>query len=124
MGLTAPETTVLVGGLRSLGATYDGSSLGALTGRPGVLTNEWFANLLDIGTTWKATDDTAQVFEGRDGTGAVRWTASRADLVFGSNSILRALAEVYAADDAREKFVHDFVRAWDKVMTADRFDLR
>ena len=123
LGLSAPETTVLVGGLRSLGATYDGSSLGVLTSRPGVLSNEWFANLLDISTTWKATDDTAQVFEGRDGSGEVRWTASRADLVFGSNSILRALAEVYASDDAQEKFVRDFVAAWDKVMTADRFDL-
>jgi catalase-peroxidase len=122
--LSAPEMTVLVGGLRVLGANYDESKLGVLTATPGVLTNDFFVNLLDMGTTWHPTAEDATTFEGRDaGTGEVRWTGSRADLVFGSNSELRALAEVYASDDAREKFVTDFVAAWDKVMNADRFDL-
>ncbi|MBI1365665.1 MAG: catalase/peroxidase HPI [Alphaproteobacteria bacterium] len=121
--LTAPEMTVLVGGMRVLGANYGGSKHGVFTRRPGVLTNDFFANLLDMGTQWSATDD-ENVFEGRDRkTGALKWTASRADLVFGSNSELRALAEVYAQDDAGEKFVHDFIAAWTKVMNADRFDL-
>ncbi|MFF3262147.1 catalase/peroxidase HPI [Streptomyces sp. NPDC002932] len=121
--LTAPELTVLVGGLRVLGANYQQSSLGVLTETPGALTNDFFVNLLDLGTTWKATSEDATTFEGRDASGKVRWTGSRADLVFGSNSELRAVAEVYASDDAKEKFVKDFVAAWDKVMNLDRFDL-
>ncbi len=122
--LSAPEMTVLVGGLRVLGANYDGSKLGVFTATPGSLTNDFFVNLLDMGTTWKPTSGDANTFEGRAAaTGELRWTGSRADLVFGSNSELRALAEVYASDDAKEKFVHDFVAAWAKVMNADRFDL-
>jgi catalase-peroxidase len=122
--LSAPEMTVLVGGLRVLGANYQQSSLGVFTETPGMLTNDFFVNLLDLGTTWKPTSEDAETFEGRDdGTGKVKWTGSRVDLVFGANSQLRALAEVYASDDAREKFVHDFVAAWDKVMNLDRFDL-
>ncbi len=123
LNLSAPEMTVLVGGLRVLGANYQGSSLGVLTANPGSLTNDFFVNLLDLGTTWKPTDD-ANTFEGRDAaTGEAKWTGSRVDLVFGSNSELRALAEVYASDDAKDKFVTDFVAAWDKVMNLDRFDL-
>ncbi|WP_406447980.1 catalase/peroxidase HPI [Streptomyces sp. NBC_00876] len=122
--LSAPELTVLVGGLRVLGANHQQSSLGVLTTTPGSLTNDFFVNLLDLGTTWQATSQDASTFEGRDAaTGEVKWTGSRADLVFGSNSELRALAEVYASDDAKEKFVKDFVAAWDKVMNLDRFDL-
>jgi catalase-peroxidase len=122
--LSAPEMTVLVGGLRVLGANYQQSPLGVLTATPGSLTNDFFVNLLDMGTTWNATSQDATTFEGRDaGTGEVKWTGSRVDLVFGSNSELRALAEVYASDDAKEKFVTDFVAAWDKVMNLDRFDL-
>lgn len=122
--LSAPETTALVGGLRVLGATHQQSSLGVLTETPGKLTNDFFVNLLDLGTTWKATSADQTTFEGRDAaTGEVKWTGTRADLVFGSNSELRALAEVYASDDAKEKFVKDFVGAWDKVMNLDRFDL-
>jgi catalase-peroxidase len=122
--LSAPEMTVLVGGLRVLGANYDGSKLGVFTATPGSLTNDFFVNLLDMGTTWQPTSDDANTFEGRDAvTGELKWTGSRADLVFGSNSELRALAEVYASDDAKEKFVHDFAAAWNKVMNADRFDL-
>ncbi|WP_019812320.1 catalase/peroxidase HPI [Saccharomonospora halophila] len=121
--LSAPETTVLVGGLRVLGANHDSSSLGVFTDTPGSLTNDFFANLLDMGITWKPTSEDAQTFEGRDASGAVKWTGSRVDLVFGSNSELRALAEVYAADDAKDMFVRDFVAAWDKVMNLDRFDL-
>ncbi|MEU0335138.1 catalase/peroxidase HPI [Streptomyces sp. NPDC006193] len=122
--LSAPEMTVLVGGLRVLGANHGRSQLGVLTRTPGVLTNDFFVNLLDLGTTWKATSEDGTTFEGRDAsTGEVKWAGSRADLVFGSNSELRALAEVYAADDAKEKFVRDFVAAWDKVMNLDRFDL-
>ncbi|MFI7132504.1 catalase/peroxidase HPI [Nonomuraea sp. NPDC050153] len=122
--LSAPELTVLVGGLRVLGANYQQSTLGVLTATPGSLTNDFFVNLLDLGTTWKATSEDANTFEGRDdATGEVKWTGTRADLVFGSNSELRALAEVYASDDAKEKFVTDFVAAWDKVMNLDRFDL-
>ena len=116
--------TVLVGGLRVLGANYQQSPLGVFTAAPGSLTNDFFVNLLDMGTTWKPAAGDASTFEGRDAaTGAVKWTGSRADLVFGSNSELRALAEVYASDDAREKFVNDFVAAWAKVMDLDRFDL-
>jgi catalase-peroxidase len=122
--LSAPELTVLVGGLRVLGANYDGSKLGVLTTTPGSLTSDFFVNLLDMGTTWHATSEDANRFEGRDAaTGEVKWTGSRADLVFGSNSELRALAEVYASDDAKQKFVTDFVAAWNKVMNLDRFDL-
>ena len=122
--LTAPQLTALVGGLRVLGANYDGSQHGVFTDKVGVLSNDFFVNLLDMGTVWKAVDETAQVFEGRDRkTGAVKYTATRNDLVFGSNSVLRALAEVYASADAQEKFVRDFVAAWTKVMNLDRFDL-
>ncbi|MFF8861215.1 catalase/peroxidase HPI [Streptomyces sp. NPDC015139] len=122
--LSAPEMTVLVGGLRVLGANHQGTQLGVLTKTPGVLTNDFFVNLLDLGTTWKATSEDQSAFEGRDAaTGELKWAGSRADLVFGSNSELRALAEVYASDDAKEKFVEDFVAAWDKVMNLDRFDL-
>ncbi|MEA2217670.1 MAG: catalase-peroxidase [Solirubrobacteraceae bacterium] len=122
--LSAPEMTVLVGGLRVLGANSGQSALGVLTETPGSLTNDFFANLLDLGTAWTPTSDDAGTFEGRDvATGEVRWTGTRVDLVFGSNSELRALAEVYASDDAREKFVRDFVAAWVKVMDLDRFDL-
>ncbi|GAA2454848.1 catalase/peroxidase HPI [Actinomadura vinacea] len=121
--LSAPEMTVLVGGLRVLGANHKQSQLGVLTTAPGSLTNDFFVNLLELGTTWKPTSEDAETFEGRDATGEVKWTGSRVDLLFGSNSELRALAEVYASDDAREKFVHDFVSAWDKVMNLDRFDL-
>jgi catalase-peroxidase len=127
LNLSAPEMTVLVGGLRVLGANSGQSPLGVLTSTPGALTNDFFANLLDMDIAWKATavsDSDAESFEGRDRrSGEVRWTASRVDLVFGSNSELRALAEVYASDDAEEKFVHDFVAAWDKVMNLDRYDL-
>ncbi|MFF2043691.1 catalase/peroxidase HPI [Kitasatospora sp. NPDC058170] len=124
LNLSAPELTVLVGGLRVLGANHQGTSLGVLTTAPGTLTNDFFVNLLDLGTVWKATSADANTFEGRDAaTGEVRWTGSRADLVFGSNSELRAVAEVYASDDAKEKFVRDFVAAWVKVMELDRFDL-
>ncbi|MFC4333400.1 catalase/peroxidase HPI [Streptomyces andamanensis] len=122
--LSAPEMTVLVGGLRVLGANHQRSSLGVLTATPGVLTNDFFVNLLDLGTQWRAVSADAGTFEGYDpATGEVRWTGSRADLVFGSHSELRALAEVYASDDAKEKFVADFVAAWTKVMNLDRFDL-
>ncbi|NEW74275.1 catalase/peroxidase HPI [Streptomyces rhizosphaericus] len=121
--LSAPEMTVLVGGLRVLGANHNGSKHGVLTETPGKLTNDFFVNLLDLGTTWKSTSEDQTTFEGRDASGAVKWTGTRADLVFGSNSELRALAEVYASDDAKEKFVHDFVAAWVKVMNLDRFDL-
>jgi catalase-peroxidase len=121
--LSAPEMTVLVGGLRVLGANQGGSDTGVLTRGPGRLTNDFFVNLLDMGTTWKAVDDAQETFEARDDAGNVVWTGSRVDLVFGSNSELRALAEVYASDDAREKFAHDFAAAWTKVMELDRFDL-
>ncbi len=122
--LTAPEMTVLVGGLRVLGANFGRSQHGVLTKRPETLTNDFFSNLLDMGTQWKPVSDANDVFEGRDrATGQVRWTGTRVDLVFGSNSQLRALSEVYAQDDAKAKFVADFVAAWNKVMNADRFDL-
>ncbi|RNC95026.1 MAG: catalase/peroxidase HPI [Oricola sp.] len=122
--LTAPEMTVLVGGMRALGANAGQSSHGVLTDRPGTLTNDFFVNLVDMGTTWSPVSDKQDVFEGRDAaTGAVKWTGTRVDLVFGSNSQLRALAELYAQNDAKEKFVADFVAAWTKVMNADRFDL-
>ncbi|WP_295919951.1 catalase/peroxidase HPI [uncultured Xanthomonas sp.] len=122
--LTAPEMTVLVGGLRVLGANSGQSAHGVFTDRPGVLSNDFFANLLDMGTEWKATSEMKDVYEGRDRkNGAVKWTGTRADLVFGSNSVLRAVAEVYASTDAQAKFVRDFVAAWTKVMQLDRFDL-
>ena len=117
--------TALVGGMRAMGANFDGSSTGVLTDRPGALTTDFFVNLLDMGTTWHPVCPREEAFEGRDrATGKARWKASRVDLAFGSNSELRALAEVYAADDAKEKFVRDFVAAWTKVMELDRFDLR
>jgi catalase-peroxidase len=122
--LSAPEMTVLVGGMRALGANYNGSGHGVFSSEKDALTNEFFVHLLDMSTEWKATSDTKEEFEGKDReTGEVKWTATRADLIFGSNSELRALAEVYASNDAKEKFVHDFVSAWDKVMNLDRFDL-
>ena len=122
--LTAPELTVLVGGLRSLNANYDGSAHGILTSTPGQLTNDFFINLLDMKTAWKATSQDKELYEGQDrNTGATKWTATRADLVFGSNAELRAIAEVYASADAKEKFAYDFVAAWNKVMNLDRFDL-
>ena len=125
LSLTSPEMTVLVGGLRVLGANHQQSAHGAFTEAPGTLTNDFFVNLLDLDTTWTSVDGEGQVFEGRAAaTDEVKWTGTRADLVFGSNSELRAVAEVYASDDAKEKFVHDFVAAWDKVMTLDRFDLK
>jgi catalase-peroxidase len=123
LNLSAPEMTVLVGGLRVLGANTGGSPVGVFTSRPGSLTNDFFVNLLQLGTTWKPTSDDAEIFEARDATGAVSWTGSRVDLVFGSNSELRAVAEVYASDDAKEKFVRDFVAAWVKVMNLDRYDV-
>ncbi|MFH8727720.1 catalase/peroxidase HPI [Streptomyces termitum] len=122
--VSAPELTVLVGGLRVLGITQPQTALGVLTEHPGTLTNDFFVNLLDLGTTWSAVSGDANTFEARDAAGEVKWTGTRADLVFGSNSELRALAEVYASDDAKEKFVADFVAAWTKVMDLDRFDLR
>ena len=122
--LSAPEMTALVGGLRVLKANSGQSDYGVFTKRPGTLTNDYFVNLLDMDTEWKPTTDAADTFEGRCRTkGDSKWTASRVDLVFGANSELRALAEVYASDDAKEKFVRDFVAAWDKVMSLDRFDV-
>jgi catalase-peroxidase len=122
--LTAPELTVLVGGMRVLNANFDQSKHGVFTSRPEALTNDFFLNLLDLGTTWKASSDSQDVFEGRDRkTGELKWTGTRVDLIFGSNSELRALAEVYGCEDSQEKFVQDFVAAWNKVMNLDRFDL-
>ena len=122
--LTAPEMTVLVGGMRVLNTNYDRSSLGVFTNRPETLTNDFFVNLLDMGTAWQATSEAEDTFEGRDrGTGELKWTGSRFDLVFGSNSQLRAIAEVYASNDAQQKFAEDFAAAWGKVMNLDRFDL-
>jgi catalase-peroxidase len=125
LNLTAPEMTVLVGGLRALNANTKQSSVGVLTSKPGVLTNDFFVNIVDMATEWVPTDDTEELFEGKDRvTGASKWKGSRVDLVFGSNSQLRAVSEVYAADGAQEKFARDFVAAWNKVMNADRFDLK
>jgi catalase-peroxidase len=122
--LTAPEMTVLVGGMRVLGTNVDGSKHGVFTKRPGALTNDFFVNLLDMRTAWKAASATNELFEARDaGTNELEWTATRVDLVFGSNAQLRAIAEVYAASDATAKFVTDFVAAWTKVMNLDRFDV-
>ena len=124
LGLTAPELTVLIGGLRALGANHGGSKHGVFTDKPGALTNEFFVNLLDMGTEWKPAQTAENVYEGHDrASGALKWTATANDLVFGSNSVLRAVAEVYAQDDAKGKFVEDFVTAWVKVMNSDRFDL-
>ena len=123
--LSAPEMTVLVGGLRVLDGNYDHSRHGVFTNNVGTLNNDFFVNLLDMSTSWKAIDDTQEIFEGRDRkTGSVKWTATRADLIFGSHSELRAIAEVYASSDAKEKFVKDFISAWDKVMNLDRFELK
>jgi len=122
--LTPPELNVLIGGLRVLGANFDGSRHGVFTDRVGVLSNDFFVNLLDMSTVWKATDATAELFEGCDrASGEVKYTGTRVDLVFGSNSVLRALAEVYASSDAKQRFVEDFMAAWTKVMNLDRFDL-
>ena len=124
MTLTAPEMTALVGGMRVLNTNFDGSQHGVFTHTPGVLTNDFFANLIDFGTTWSANSDAQNVFEGRDrATGAIKWTGTRVDLIFGSNSELRAIAEVYACEDGKDRFAHDFVAAWNKVMSLDRFDL-
>jgi catalase-peroxidase len=122
--LSAPEMTVLVGGMRMLGTNAGGARHGVFTSKPETLSNDFFVNLLDMHTEWKPASDAKDVFEGRDRkTGKVKWTGTRVDLVFGSNSQLRALAEVYAGSDAKEKFVHDFVAAWNKVINLDRFDL-
>jgi catalase-peroxidase len=122
--LTAPEMTVLMGGMRVLKTNIGGSQHGVFTKRPEALTNDFFVNLLDMGTQWKAVSDDKDVFEGRDrNTGELKWTATRLDLIFGSNSQLRALAEVYGSKDSRDKFLRDFVAAWNKVMNLDRFDL-
>lgn len=122
--LTAPEMTVLIGGMRVLNANYGQSQHGVFTSRPESLTNDFFVSLLDMSTTWKAKDKEKNVFEGRDrATDELKWTATRVDLIFGSNSQLRAIAEVYACEDAQEKFLQDFVSAWNKVMNADRFDI-
>ncbi len=124
LGLTAPEMTVLIGGMRVLGAIFGKSNTGVFTKNPGKLTNDFFVNLLDMGTEWKAVSEDNEMFEGyKRGSEELQWTASRVDLVFGSNSQLRALTEVYAQDDAKQKFVDDFIAAWHKVMNADRFDL-
>jgi catalase-peroxidase len=124
LNLSAPEMTVLLGGLRALGANAGGSAHGVLTGRPGTLSNDFFVNLLDMSTEWKTSASAENVYEGRDrASGEVKWTATAADLIFGSNSQLRAISEVYASADASEKFARDFVAAWDKVMNLDRFDL-
>jgi catalase-peroxidase len=124
MTLTAPEMTVLLGGMRAMGANYDGSKHGVFTDKTGQLTNDYFVNLLSMDTKWEATSETKETFEGSDRkTEEKKWTATRVDLIFGSNSELRALAEVYAASDANEKLVNDFVKAWVKVMELDRYDL-
>ncbi len=124
LGLTAPEMTVLVGGMRAMNANADQSRHGIFTARPGALTTDFFVNLLDMGTVWSAVSDASEVFEGRDRkTGELKWTGTRVDLVFGSNSQLRALAEVYASNGAEAAFVQEFVAAWTKVMNADRVDL-
>ena len=125
MGLTAPEMTALVGGMRVLDTNFDNSNHGVFTKKPGTLTNDYFTNLLDMNTTWKETDKSEQKFVGTDRkTNKVKWKGTRVDLIFGSNSQLRALAEVYACDDSQDKFITDFISAWVKVMNADRFDLK
>jgi catalase-peroxidase len=123
--LTAPELTVLVGGMRALNTNFDGSAHGVFTDRPGVLTNDFFINLLDMRTAWKPATEDRELYQGYDrATGKPTWTGTRVDLLFGSNAELRAVAEVYASADAKEKFVKDFVAAWNKVMNLDRFDLK
>jgi catalase-peroxidase len=123
--LSAPEMTVLVGGMRVLGANYDGSNHGVFTQNVGSLTNDFFVNILDLRTKWSSANEAQDVFEGKDRTtGQVKWTGTRADLIFGSNTELRAIAEVYGCNDSKEKFVHDFVSAWTKVMNLDRFDVK
>ena len=123
--LTAPEMTVLIGGMRVLNANYKKLKHGVFTDKPGTLSNDFFVNLLDMSTEWQRVSEKEEEFEGRDRkTGELKWTATRADLVFGSNSELRALSEVYASNDSKEKFVNDFVKAWGKVMNLDRFDLQ
>ena len=125
MGLTAPEMTALVGGMRVINTNFDGSKHGVFTNRPGSLTNDYFINLLDMNTTWKEEDKSEQTFIGKDRkTQKTKWKATRVDLIFGSNSQLRALAEVYACEDSGDKFVKDFIAAWVKVMNSDRFDLK
>jgi catalase-peroxidase len=122
--LSAPEMTVLVGGMRALDTNVGQAANGVFTDQPGVLSNDFFVNLLDMSTAWKPVSDDGEIFEGRDRhSGEVKWTATRSDLVFGSNSELRAVAEFYACEDSKQKFVQDFVAAWDKIMNLDRFDL-
>ena len=124
MTLTAPEMTVLIGGMRVMNANFDQSQHGVFTKRPETLTNDFFVNLLDMSTTWKASSEADDLFEGRDrATGELKWTGTRIDLIFGSDSQLRAVAEVYGCEDSQKMFLHDFVAAWDKVMNLDRFDL-
>ena len=124
MNLTAPEMTVLLGGMRVLNTNFDQSSHGVFTDHEEKLTNDFFLNLLDMSITWKATSKDDRIFEGRNrATGALKWTATRADLIFGSNSELRAIAEVYGCEDSKDKFLEDFAKAWTKVMRLDRFDL-
>jgi catalase-peroxidase len=123
--LTAPEMTVLIGGLRVLNVNYDGSKHGVFTKNPETLTNDYFLNLLDLSTSWRATSDSQNTFEGKNRkTGEIKWTGTRVDLIFGSNSELRAIAEVYGCEDSKDKFLKDFVAAWTKVMNLDRFDLK
>ena len=125
MKLTAPEMTVLVGGMRALNTNFDKSNYGIFTKRPETLSNDFFVNLLDMETTWKELDKNEELFNGIDRkTNKIKWTGTRADLIFGSNSQLRAIAEVYATEDSKEKFVNDFISAWTKVMNLDRFDTR
>ena len=125
LNLTAPEMTALIGGMRALNANTGGSALGVFTDRPETLTNDFFVNLLDMGIEWRPSMSEEHVYEGHDrASGGLKWTATAADLVFGAHAQLRALAELYAQDDSKEKFVRDFVAAWDKVMNLDRFDLR
>ena len=125
LGLNVPEMTVLIGGMRSLNANFDGSSYGVFTQKPGVLTNDFFVNLLDMSTVWTKDDATPGIYQGHDrASGKLKWQATPVDLIFGSSSELRAIAEVYASDDADQKFVNDFVNAWVKVMQLDRFDLK
>ena len=125
LGLTVPEMTALVGGMRAMGANSRGSKLGVFTDRPGPLTNDFFVNLLDMNTVWSQSADADGVYEGRDhATGELKWSATPVDLIFGSNAELRAIAEVYASADGDDEFIRDFIAAWTKVMTADRFDLK
>ena len=124
MGLTAPEMTALIGGMRVLNTNFDGSKHGVFTNKPGALTNDYFINLLDMNTTWKEENKSEQTFLGKDRkTNKTKWKATRVDLIFGSNSQLRAIAEVYACEDSKMKFISDFIAAWTKVMNLDRFDL-